>query len=300
MTASLLATLKGPHPALSFEFFPPKSAAGSIRLAEHAATLANLAPSFLSVTYGAGGGLAQRREDSIATTRLLSQVTASPTVAHLALSGHTTSELGQVIDQFLAAEVAGFMALRGDPPDGPGSRWIKYPRGLTYANELVALIRQRSALPIGVAAFPFGHPGAGSLAKDTAVLRAKVAAGAEFAITQVLFEAQPYRQLLDRVAAAGLDLPVVPGIMPITPRAKVAKLELFHGAPLPAELCRRLAATDGNPEARGRVGLEWATHLVSELLAEGAPGVHFYTLNSSVATARICAEAGLTGQARPI
>ena len=291
-----MAALNGPHPGLSFEFFPPKDAAGAARLARHAATLADLAPRFLSVTYGAGGGQGQRRQHSVDTTKLLAQVTGVPTVAHLALSGHTSAELSQVIDQFLLTEVAGFMALRGDPPGGPGARWIKYPRGLTYASELVSLIRQRSALPIGVAAFPFGHPDAGSLDHDTTALKAKVAAGADFAITQVLFEAAPYQRLLDRLAANGLDLPVIPGIMPITGGAKVSKLELFQGAPLPAALRRQLAAAGDNRAATEAAGVQWAAQLVADLLAAGAPGVHFYTLNSSLACSRICAELGLTGR----
>jgi len=295
VTSGLMAALTGPHPSLSFEFFPPKDSAGAARLAEHAASLQDLSPDFLSVTYGAGGSSIEARQRSVAASKLLGQQTGAPMVAHLALSGHTMIELEQVIDQFLANNVAGFMALRGDPPGGPAARWINYPDGITYANQLVDLIRRRSDLPIGVAAFPFGHPAALNLTADTAALAAKRAAGADFAVTQVLFEAGPYQRLRDRVAAANLDLPLVPGIMPITATTKISKLELFHGAPLPDRLLAQLQAAAGDAIATERIGLKWAVGLAKELLAAGAPGVHFYTLNSSVATTRICAELGLRG-----
>ena len=265
------------------------------RLVEQAAALGELSPDFMSMTYGAGGGGAAVRQRSIEASDLIGQTTGVPIVAHLALAGHTVAELDQAIDQFLARPVAGFMALRGDPVGGPSAEWAKSPGGLTYASELVALIRRRSALPIGVAAFPFGHPAAATLAADTAALQAKQAAGANFAITQVLFQARPYKRLLDRLAAAGLSLPVVPGIMPITSSARISKLELFHGAPLPTQLRSQLDAVAGDKAATAEVGLRWAIELVGDLLAAGAPGVHFYTLNAASTTARICAELGLKG-----
>jgi methylenetetrahydrofolate reductase (NADPH) len=226
----------------------------------------------------------------------LGRFTAAPRLAHVALTGHSTDQLRAVIGQFLGAGVAGFMALRGDPPDGPAGVWRPAEGGLTYAVQLVELIRRLTDLPVGVAAFPHGHPTAPSLAADSAVLAAKQAAGASFAITQVLYDPTAYGVLLERLTRAGVTLPVIPGVMPITPGARVDKLELYSGAPLPASLKAALEATGGRPDEVRELGIDWSSALVADLLDLGAPGVHFYTLNRSSATAEICRNVGL---ARP-
>jgi methylenetetrahydrofolate reductase (NADPH) len=295
MSRRVLDALASARPAVSFEFFPPKDQAAEALLKARVDALGPLQPDFVSVTFGAGGGGGDRAEASIAATKAVGQVTLAARVAHLALAGQTVADLQRAAGWFLEAGVEGFMALRGDPPDGPGGAWVGHPGGLTYAVELVELLRQVTALPVGVAAFPHGHPTAPSLEIDARVLAAKQAAGADFAVTQVLFSAEAYRALLDRAERHGVTMPIVPGIMPITARSKVEKLELFSGAALPGPLAVALVKAGGVAGAQERVGLEWSVELVDQLLAEGAPGVHFYTLNSSEATQRICDTLGLRG-----
>ncbi|MDR1823723.1 MAG: methylenetetrahydrofolate reductase [Bifidobacteriaceae bacterium] len=294
MANRVMAALAAAAPSLSFEFFPPKDAAGAATLRQRAGELAALEPDFVSVTYGAGGGRDHRAEASIEATRWLAEVLPAARVAHLALAGHSVAELRQAVERFTAAQVDGFMALRGDPPGGPGTPWVAAADGLTYAVELVELIRGLSDCPVGVAAFPYGHPTASSLAADAAVLAGKQAAGAQFAITQVLFAASAYEALVERAQRAGATLPLVPGVMPITGRSRISKLQAFSGAPLPGELSRRLELVQ-TPDELDEVGLDWSVQLVEELLAAGAPGVHFYTLNGSTATGRICQALGLKG-----
>jgi methylenetetrahydrofolate reductase (NADPH) len=226
-------------------------------------------------------------------TEALAGVTRAARVAHLTLVGHPRAELEQAVGRFVEAGVEGFMALRGDPPGGPAEPWAPTPGGLRYAVELVALIRQLTDLPVGVAAFPQGHPKALSPQHDAAVLAAKQAAGASFALTQVVFDAGAYFDLVDRAARAGATLPLVPGVMPVTAGSRVAKLEQFSGAPLPRPLAEAIARAD-SPAQVSRLGADWSVRLVRELLAGGAPGAHFYTLNSPV-TEAICLELDLAG-----
>jgi methylenetetrahydrofolate reductase (NADPH) len=282
---------------VSFEFYPPRDVSGQVGLLERARRLEELAPDFVSVTYGAGGGSrSQAAQDASVNAALaLGDVTLAARIAHLTLSGHSRAELCQVIERFLEGGAAGFMALRGDPPGGASAPWIPTADGLTYAVELVELIRSVSDLPVGVAAFPLGHPAAVSLEHDAAVLASKQAAGASFALTQVVFEAAPYFRLRDRAAAAGATLPIVPGIMPVTARSRIEKLIQLSGAPLPSALSQRVTATS-DPSELDQVGVEWSVKLTQELLQGGAPGVHFYTLNSSPSTQAVCSELGLRGR----
>jgi methylenetetrahydrofolate reductase (NADPH) len=279
----VLEALRRDTPSLSFEFYPPKAPDGAPSLLSRARRLDALGPDFVSVTYHAGGaGGDARRAASVDTTRALADATAAARVAHLTLAGQTRAELVGVVRRFAEAGVEGFLALRGDPPGGPAAEWSPTPGGLTYAADLVALVREISGLPVGVAAFPHGHPAAPSLEHDAEVLAAKQAAGASFALSQVVFGAEAYFRLVDRARRAGATLPIIPGIMPLTAGAKVARLELFAGAPLPASLLERWAQADG-AAARDRVGVAWSVALGRELLAGGAPGLHFYTLGSAAA-----------------
>jgi methylenetetrahydrofolate reductase (NADPH) len=284
----ILNALRKDEPSLSFEFYPPKDAAAAAALRERAARLEALAPDFVSITYGAGGGAggAGRQEASIGATAELAQATSAARLAHLTLAGHSRAELAEVVGRFLDGGVEGFMALRGDPPGGPAAPWLATDGGLTYASELVEFIRSLSAVPIGVAAFPHGHPTAESLEHDAEVLAMKQAAGADFAVSQVLFDAAAYFRLVERAARHGATLPIIPGVMPVTASSRIEKLERFSGAPLPAALLEGVAsARDG--EDLARFGIDWGVRFVGELLAGGAPGVHFYTLNSSNATEAI-------------
>jgi methylenetetrahydrofolate reductase (NADPH) len=261
---------------------------------ERAARLDALRPDFVSVTYGAGGGAdgASRQAASLRATAHLADTTSAARLAHLTLAGHSRAELARVVGEFLDGGVDGFMALRGDPPGGPSAPWRPVDGGLTYACELVELIREASPAPIGVAAFPFGHPSAPSLEHDAVVLALKQKAGADFALSQVLFEAEAYFRMVERAARNGASLPIIPGIMPVTGAVRREKLELFSGGPLPTALAERVAKATG-PDELTRIGVDWSVELVGELLEWGAPGVHFYTINSCGATEAICREAGL-------
>jgi methylenetetrahydrofolate reductase (NADPH) len=279
---------------LSFEFTPARDAAGAEALAERAARLESLAPDFVSVTYGAAGNTADRLDNSIRATALLARATPAARLAHLTLAGHSRAELEQIVARFLATGAEGFLALRGDPPDGPTAPWRAAPGGLTHAFELVRLIRALSPAPIGVAAFPHGHPSAESLEHDAAVLALKQRSGADFAVSQVLFEAEAYFRLRDRAATAGADLPIIPGIMPITGSVRLDRVETFSGGPLPPALSERVAAAASGDEL-SRAGLEWSVELVRDLLVGGAPGVHFYTVGGAQATEAVCHALELKG-----
>ena len=198
--------------SFSFEFFPPKDEAGEEQLWQAITELEPFGPTFVSVTYGAGGGT---RDRTVAITERIARETTLLPVAHLTCVGHTADELGAILDELSSAGVRHVMALRGDPPTGPGTAWTPTDGGLTYANELVALIRGRADMRIGVAAFPEGHVDAPDLESDARVLRAKYDAGAEFAVTEMVLRASDYVALVERASAAGADFPIIPGIMPI-------------------------------------------------------------------------------------
>jgi methylenetetrahydrofolate reductase (NADPH) len=190
--------------------------------------------------------------------------------------------------------VDGVMALRGDPEGGPGRQWRTRPGGLAHAVELVRLIRSLGDVPVGVAAFPYGHPDAPSLQFDTEVLAAKQDAGASFAVTQVFFDAGAYAALRERAQRGGVTMPVIPGLMPVTSAGQAARLERFSGASLPEPLAQALRAAPDAGSAR-EAGFDWTCALVQDLLDLGAPGLHFYTLNNSTATLEICGRVGLRG-----
>lgn len=270
--------------SFSFEFFPPKDDAGEARLWRAIRQLEPLQPTFVSVTYGAGG---TTRGRTIAITREIAQQTTLTPMAHLTCVSHTVEELRAILGSLADAGVRNVLALRGDPPGGPGTAWVPTAGGIDYAADLVALIRSVSAMSVGVAAFPEGHRDAPSLASDIAVLRAKRDAGAEFAVTEMCFRASDYFGLVDRAAAAGVDFPIIPGIMPITNLASITRMAELSGREVPAEVVRRVGAHDGDKAAVRAEGVAVATELCDELLAGGAPGLHFYTLNRSTATREI-------------
>jgi methylenetetrahydrofolate reductase (NADPH) len=270
--------------SISFEFFPPKDEAGERQLWTALRELEALQPTFVSVTYGAGGST---RDRTIRVTEGIAAHTTLTPMAHLTCVGHSRDELRSVIGSYAAAGVRNVLALRGDPPDGPTAAFEPHPQGLRYATELVELTRSLGDFCVGVAAFPESHPSAASLDADARVLAAKAAAGAEFAVTQLFFRAQDYFGLVDRVAALGVDIPIIPGIMPITNLAQVTRMAELSGAALPAEIVERVARFDGDPAAVRAEGIDVATELCDDLLGGGAPGLHFFTLNRSRATREI-------------
>jgi len=277
--------------SFSFEFFPPKDEAGEEQLWRAITELEPFGPTFVSVTYGAGG---TTRDRTVAITERIARDTTMLPVAHLTCVGHTTDEITSILDDLKAAGVTHVMALRGDPPTGPGTPWTPTEGGLTYANELVALIHARDDMRIGVAAFPEGHVDAADLDTDARVLRAKYDAGAEFAVTDMVLRASDYVGLVERAKAVGADLPIIPGIMPILNLRSMERMVEFSRRQLPVEITERLTPLADDPAALRAEGIAIATELCEALLDAGAPGLHFYTLNRSKATREIFANLRIT------
>jgi methylenetetrahydrofolate reductase (NADPH) len=293
-SASRVAVKPGPRvpelldrgPSYSFEFFPPKDEAGTVALWETLRSLEQLQPAFVSVTYGAGGGT---RDRTIGITHKIAVETTMVPMAHLTCVGHSREEMTQVVRDYAAAGLRNVLVLRGDPSAGPGTPWVTTPGGLTYASELVTLVRSLGDFSVGVAAFPLGHREAPSLEDDVAVLLAKQRAGAQFAITDMFFLASEYSSLVERARAAGVTIPIIPGIMPITNLGQVRRMAELSGREVPASVVARVAEHEGDPEAVRRAGIAVASDLCESLMSDGAPGLHFYTLNKSKATREIYA-----------
>ena len=276
--------------SFSFEFFPPKDEAGEEVLWRSISELEPLNPTFVSVTYGAGG---TTRDRTVAITGRIARETSMLPMAHLTCVGHTTEELQRILDSLRDAGVRNVLALRGDPPGGPGTDWVPTEGGLDYASELVEFIHRSAELSIGVAAFPEGHRDAASFDEDVEVLKAKRDAGAEFAITEMVLRSSDYFSLVERARAADVDFPIIPGIMPILNYRSMAKMVELSGREIPAEVMERLAPLEDDPPALRAEGIAIATELCDDLLAGGAPGLHFYTLNRSKATREIYAALAL-------
>jgi 5,10-methylenetetrahydrofolate reductase len=277
--------------SFSFEFFPPKDEAGEEQLWRAITELEPYGPTFVSVTYGAGG---TTRDRTVAITERIARETSMLPVAHLTCVGHTTAEITAIIDELDAAGVHNVMALRGDPPGGPGSPWTPTEGGLSHADELVALIRERTSMRIGVAAFPEGHVDAPDLETDARVLKAKYDAGAEFAVTDMVLRSSDYVALVERAHAVGADFPIIPGIMPILNLRSMERMVEFSRRQLPEETTARLTPYADDPAALRAEGIAIASELCEALLDAGAPGLHFYTLNRSKATREIFANLRIT------
>lgn len=269
----------------SFEFFPPKTDAAQLSLGRAIAELEALNPAFVSVTYGAGGSTRERTRDLVVWMRRETNI--SP-MAHLTCVGHTRADIDAILDTYQAAGIENILALGGDPPTDPAD---VRPSDYAYALDLVEHLRGRGGFSIGVAAHPEGHPRSPSRTADRRFLADKLGL-ADFAITQFFFEAAHYQRLVDELAALGVTKPIIPGIMPVTNRSQVQRMAELSGAAFPAWLAARLDGVEDPDEVR-RIGVGAATELCAELLAAGAPGLHFYTLNRSTATREIYANLGL-------
>jgi methylenetetrahydrofolate reductase (NADPH) len=271
-------------PCFSFEFFPPKTPEGTVNLLRTLEELAPLEPGFVSVTYGAGGSTRDRTVDLV--TRIKRE-TGIETMAHLACMGHTREELRELLRRLADARLDNVLALRGDAPPGqpppePG------PEGLRHASELVRFIRDEDFnFCVGGACYPEGHVETSSREDDLRHLKAKVDAGLDFIITQLFFDNAFYFDFVERARRAGINVPIVPGIMPITNYEQVHRFTRMCGATVPMRLALQLERVKEQPEAVMQLGVAHATVQCMELLARGVPGIHFYTLNKSPATRMI-------------
>ncbi|WP_457635750.1 methylenetetrahydrofolate reductase [NAD(P)H] [Persephonella sp.] len=272
--------------SVSFEFFPPKTPEGEEYLFKTIKELEFIKPTFVSVTYGAGG---TTRERTIRVVKRIHTQTDLTVMAHQTCIGHTKKEIIDILNQYKDIGVQNVLALRGDIPQGQEESFVFPPDGCRYANELISLIRENFGnwFSIGVAAYPEGHPESPDIDTDIHFFKKKVDAGAEFAITQMFFDNSYFYRFMDKLQKVGVDIPVIPGIMPITNFKQIKKFADMCGATIPSDLIKRLQPVADRPEEVEKIGIEFAVKQCEDLLKNGAKGLHFYTLNKSKATVQI-------------
>jgi methylenetetrahydrofolate reductase (NADPH) len=275
----------GGEPSFSFEFFPPRTDEGERNLGRALAELSRMDPTFVSVTYGAAGSTTQKRK----TVDIVSSIKATyglEAMAHFTCVGATVGELREMLDAMRDSGIKNVLALRGDPPAGE-TEWKATEGGLEYSRELIELIRDEYDFTIGAACFPEIHIHAESAESDLRYCKEKVDAGARFLITQLFFENATYWEFVARAREAGIDVPIIPGIMPITNYSQIRRITSLCGSNIPDHLLRELGLRADQPDAVADFGVAYATLQCADLLAKGAPGIHFYTLNRSTATRAI-------------
>ena len=277
-------------PVFSFEFFPPKTDEGEQNLRAALTSLRELEPDFVSVTYGAAGST---RGLTLELTKWIKQELGIEAMAHLSCVGATRDELCVILDSLADAGIENVLALRGDPPRGE-PEWQPHPGGLRYSSELAALIAKRYPMSVGAACFPEVHPEAPDMSSDLRFLKQKVENGASFLITQLFFDNEAYFRFVEEARAVGIDVPIIPGIMPITDVGQIKRFTDMCGASIPDPLLEQLEKRAPFPNEVLQLGVSYATLQCAELLARGAPGIHFYTLNRSPATRAILSALKLT------
>ncbi|NPA58568.1 MAG: methylenetetrahydrofolate reductase [NAD(P)H] [Aquificae bacterium] len=278
--------LKSSKRSISFEFFPPKTPEGEKSLFKTIKELEFIKPTFVSITYGAGGST---RERTINVVKKIHRETSLTVMAHQTCIGHTKDQIRQILEEYKTVGVQNVLALRGDLPEGEEVDKAFLKDGCRYAVELVRFIRENFGdwFSIGVAAYPEGHPESPSLEADLMFFKEKVEAGGEFAITQMFFDNRYFYDFMDRVEKAGIKIPVIPGIMPITNFKQIKKFADMCGATIPPDLVKKLQAVADSPEDVEKIGIEFAVKQCEDLLKNGVKGLHFYTLNKSKATIKI-------------
>ncbi|HEX6277155.1 MAG TPA: methylenetetrahydrofolate reductase [NAD(P)H] [Polyangiaceae bacterium] len=278
-----ITSLLGHSPTFSFEFFPPKDEEGVARLFQTIAELRPYEPAYVSVTYGAGGST---RKLTVELVRRIKREVGIEAMAHLTCVGATSRELGEVLGELVRGSIENVIALRGDPPRGEKT-FVPHPGGFAHAAELIRFVRERHDLCLAAACYPETHTEATSAESDLAHLKEKVDAGADFLITQLFFDNADYFRFVERARRAGISVPIVAGIMPVTNLSQIKRFTAMCGSRLPDELVQKLEAAGDNADAVRAVGVEHATAQCRDLLDAGAPGIHFYTLNRSPATREI-------------
>jgi len=276
------------EPVFSFEFFPPKTDEGVRALFETVEALRPLGPAYVSVTYGAGGSTRERTMELVKRLKRESEIEA---MAHITCVGASRDELAALLDEIAAADIQNVLALRGDPPRGQDT-FTPHPEGFRYASELVAFIRSRPErwrFCLGAAAYPEGHVETRDLARDLVHVKTKVDAGADFLVTQLFFENVHYLRFAERARAAGISVPIIPGIMPFTNVEQIERFTAMCGANIPPALRAAMEVRRADPDAARDLGVAYASLQCAELLRRGAPGIHFYTLNRSTSTRAILA-----------
>ena len=276
----IIDILKQDKPAFSFEFFPPKDNDGFDQLFETIDNLKSWDPAFVSVTYGAGGSTRSKTIDLVG--RIKKEI-GLESMAHLTCVGHSSDEILKVLESIKEQNVDNVLALRGDPPAGE-TNFTKPDHGFGYAEELVQFIRERFSFCIGVAGYPEGHPECSNREEDLAHLKNKVLAGASFVVTQLFFDNKYYFDFVADLKKIGVDVPVIPGIMPIVNLKQIKRFTKMCGATVPPDLMARLEKVQDDPESVCQIGIDHAINQCEKLLMQGAPGIHFYTLNRSRAT----------------
>jgi methylenetetrahydrofolate reductase (NADPH) len=273
------------RPVFSFEFFPPKTDEGMEQLKQTLHDLKEDEPAYVSVTYGAAGAT---RDRTVEITRWIKEDLGVEAMAHLSCVGEPVERLREILDQMRDAGIENVLALRGDAPRGE-TEWKPHPGGLRYSTELAKLISDNYDFAVGAACFPEVHPEAPDMASDIRFLKEKIGAGVGFLITQLFYDNELYFEFVEEARAAGINVPIIPGIMPVTNFSQIKRITEMCGATIPPDFERELAARADDPNALTELGVAYATLQCAELLSRGAPGIHFYTLNRSPATRAILA-----------